>query len=303
MRKLLVTGSSGLIGSALMRALRGAGVKAVGVDRVPGASTDVEHTLLPGDATLARLFGDVTGIVHLAGVSRVVWGQRDPLRCWNANVRMTASIVEAAVSAPLRPWLIYASSREVYGQAAALPVSDDAPVVPVNVYGFSKAAAEALVEQAVKLRGLDAGILRFSTVFGGAEDHSDRVIPAFMFAALRGAPLTVFGTGVRLDPTWIGDAIEGVLRLADALSEGRRPQRPILLSRGVPVGLADLAEQIRGRLGSSSPIIIAPPRCYDVERFAGTAHYAMDFLGWRGRVSLEDGIDAYAELLRRGSAM
>ena len=136
---ILVTGSRGLIGTALVAALRAAGRQVIGIDVRSGA--DIVKWLEPGDPGLGDLLGNVVGVVHLAGVSRVVDGQRDPAACWRGNVGLSAAIIAAVRDAPMRPWLIQASSREVLGQPVALPADDDTPVAPVNVYGAAKAAA------------------------------------------------------------------------------------------------------------------------------------------------------------------
>ena len=295
MAKILITGSSGLIGSALTRSLRANAINVLGVDKRPAGSTDVEHLLVPNDPMIPDLLKDVTGVIHLAGVSRVVWGQRDPRECWDSNVHVTATLIEAILHLHPSPWLIYASSREVYGQGKTLPLADDAPIAPLNVYASSKAATEALIEQARKLRRLRAGILRFSTVFGGKEDHPDRVLPAFMLAAVSGAPLIVNGAEVAIDPTWIDDVIDGIERLRNALERNEIPERPILLATGQLVRLVDLASQICDCLRSESKILVNSPRTYDVERFAGEPLYAKNFLAWQPRTSLSAALKIYAE--------
>ena len=70
----------------------------------------LEHYLTTGDRILPVLLDGVTGIVHLAGVSRVVWGQRNPSKCWEGNFRFTASLIDAAIAGSQSAGLIYASS-------------------------------------------------------------------------------------------------------------------------------------------------------------------------------------------------
>ena len=69
----------------------------------------------------------VDGVIHLAAVSRVVWGQKNPELCWETNVTGVQNVLDAAREASSRPWVISASSREVYGEAEHLPVSEDMP--------------------------------------------------------------------------------------------------------------------------------------------------------------------------------
>lgn len=301
MKRILVTGSSGLIGAALVDQFKLDGIAATGIDLRPAKTTDVVQRLTPG-TDLAPLLTGCAGVIHLAGVSRVVWGQRDPAATWTDNVRNTAALVNAMSKMAEPPWLIYGSSREVYGQAAQLPMMDDAPVAPLNTYACSKAASEMLLDQAFKSGQLRGAVVRFSTVYGGMNDHPDRVIPAFAQAAAANAPMTVFGEHVALDPTWLGDVVDGVVRLSAALNGHRVPQRPILFSSGALVRLFDVAGMLRDILGASSPIIIAKPRSYDVERFAGIPRYASDFLGWAPATPLATGLKLYAEMLRARAA-
>lgn len=142
MRFIGITGSEGLIGTALASALlrSGFGVRRLDVRLSlghPGRS-DIRN----GPA-VRRFVAGCHGIIHLAAVSRVLWGERDPERCLDTNVGGTRHVLAAAVAAKTRPWVVLASSREVYGQASALPVDEDEPLRPLNVYGRSKALAGA----------------------------------------------------------------------------------------------------------------------------------------------------------------
>jgi nucleoside-diphosphate-sugar epimerase len=188
-KAIIVTGSAGLIGSCLMGRLRDSGYKAIGVDlQKLNTSIDIYqagwfHTLLEG----------AIGVVHLAAVSRVIAGEQDPARCWRVNVKATCNFLKAATVTYHRPWVLYASSREVYGQQDAFPVREDAPFRPMNVYARSKVAAEAAVGLAHEA-GLPTAIARFSNVYGSLHDYPDRVVPAFAAAAAKGGELRVEGS-------------------------------------------------------------------------------------------------------------
>src|SRR5205823_8124476 len=151
---------------------------------------------------LRRRLEGCHGVLHLAAVSRVAWGERDPHRCWAVNVEGTRLVLEAAAEATARPWVLFASSREVYGQPTRLPIPEDAPRAPINTYGRSKAAAEELVEAAVR-RGQLVASLRFSNVYGAPNDHPDRVVPAFAQAAARGEEIRVDGPQRTFDFTHV----------------------------------------------------------------------------------------------------
>jgi nucleoside-diphosphate-sugar epimerase len=111
--------------------------------------------------------------------------------CEVTNVEALQSLLRMCVEGT-RPWFIFASSREVYGQADRFPVCEDAPLRPLNHYGRSKQSGEQLTRQASKA-GLVANVCRFSSVFGCPLDHPDRVATAFASAAARGGRISVEG--------------------------------------------------------------------------------------------------------------
>ena len=126
MQPILVTGAAGLIGVPLARALRGSGRPVRCLDL--HASAVCERDDVRDAAAMRQAVADCSGVIHLAAVSRVAWAERDPESCWQTNVHGTRNVLAAAQLAASRPWVVVASSREVYGRAARLPVSEDAPL-------------------------------------------------------------------------------------------------------------------------------------------------------------------------------
>ncbi len=295
-RKILLTGSEGLIGQALGPLLRACGFTVIPLDNrldphLPGSIDLREH------AKVRALMEGCVGMVHLAAVSRVVWGERDPKTCQEVNVEALANLVKSATDAESRPWLIFASSREVYGQQRHLPVEEDVELKPMNVYARSKVAGEKIVRQAVE-KGLRAAIIRLSNVFGDPNDHLDRVIPAFCRAAINGEPLRVDGRDHTFDFTYVSDVASGILSLVELLDSRDALPPPIHFTsfRGITLGEAALA--IREIVGSRSPLIDAPPRNFDVARFVGDNSRAHSILGWKPQLSFEDAIERFTEELQ-----
>lgn len=284
--RVLITGSSGLVGTALKSALLAEGCDVVGLDiRAQGeARGDVRD-----QARVDEAVAGVDGIIHLAAVSRVVWGERDPELCWATNVGGLRNVIEAAARSPHMPWLIFASSREVYGQPEVLPVTEDASLRPVNVYGRSKAEGELLVAEAQRV-GLRACTIRLSNVFGSTSDHVDRVVPAFARAAALGDELRVDGLDHTFDFTHIDDVARGVVALTKLLAAGDAPPPTIHFVSGRPTTLGELASLAADLAQSSSLIRVAAPRDFDVARFFGDPSRAKALLGWQPLVRLEDGL-------------
>jgi UDP-glucose 4-epimerase len=292
---IFITGSAGLVGSVLARTLRERGHRVVSFDLRdpdPLARGDVRDA-----AAVARVMRGCTGIIHLAAVSRVIFGERDPALCRSTNIGGTRTVLEAASVAPDRPWLIFASSREVYGQPTCLPATEDAVLAPINVYGHTKVAGEGLVLEARGL-GVRGAVVRLSNVYGSTSDYADRVVPAFVRAAVRSAPLRVEGTDHTFDFTHVEDAACGIVALADLLRAGEPPPPPIHLLTGTSTSLGELAGLACDLAGTRAAIVEAPPRNFDVARFHGSPERARTLLGWSSQIPLRQGLARFVEAVR-----
>jgi UDP-glucose 4-epimerase len=294
-RRVLVTGSSGLIGRVAREALGRAGVATVGLDLV---ASGAEWGDVRDFDRVCEAVAGCEGVLHLAAVSRVVSAEQDPERCWATSVGGTRNLLDAIAGSQQRPWLVFASSREVYGNLdAAKPVDEDAPRRPVNVYGRSKVGGEELVEEA-RSTGLRACTVRFSNVFGRTADHADRVIPAFVRAAITGASLRVDGADHTFDFTHVDDVARGLVALTDSLERGAEPPPPIHFVSGTGTSLGELARLAIDVTESRSSIELAPPREFDVEHFVGTGARARRILGWRPQIGLRQGLARLARDFR-----
>lgn len=284
--RILITGSSGLVGSALASALTQKKIEVVYFDlkALGEGFGDVRNR-----EQMRRAMNEVQGVVHLAAVSRVIWGERDPEACWATNVGGLEHLLPLALEKRQRPWVIFASSREVYGQPDGLPVAEVCPLHPVNVYGRSKVEGEKLVE-AAKGQGLRACTIRLSNVFGSTSDHVDRVVPAFARAAAFGEPLRIDGAENTFDFTHIDDVTRGIVSLVALMRAENPAPDPIHFVSGVPTTLGQLAELAVRLAGTKSIVRHAPPRDFDVAKFYGTYARAKELLGWEPRVSLEQGL-------------
>ena len=144
-----MTGSAGLIGTALRSVLPDRGYSVERFD-LRGNGVEIGDTRdLEGQKS--RVAGCV-GRVNPASASRVVWGGRDPKADWQANVLGARNVIDAALAARPRPLVLFASSRELYGQPATPPVSGDAPLPPVNVYGRSQSGGRAARPSGARVR-------------------------------------------------------------------------------------------------------------------------------------------------------
>ena len=288
MTKILVTGSDGLVGTRLCSVLERAGNEVVRVDLRPRHKSSLAVDVLDFRSLSSSAAG-CAGLIHLAAVSRVVWGETDPERCLRTNVLGTANITELAASLPTKPWVMFASSREVYGHPRNLPVAESHATAPINVYGRSKLFAEHVL-RSLQQAGARAAVVRLSSVYGSADDHHDRVVPAFCRAALANDRLCVNGAQCTFDFTHVDDVAEGIFRMAQMLSSGDRLPEPIHLVSGVPTSLHDLATLVIRCAISHSAIVEQPPRKYDMAYFVGDPTRARALLGWQATTNLSEGV-------------
>lgn len=293
--KLLVTGHCGLIGRHIVPILKKHGYQIARLD-ISDQTGDICDI-----SDINRAIEDCSGVIHLAAVSRVIWGEQNPEQCWLTNAVASEQLLLAALKSKAKPWLIMASSREVYGEPSSSPVSEEMPLLPVNIYGEAKLAMEQ-ASLSVREAGLNTAILRLSNVYGDTYDHADRVLPAFCRQAVEGNTLRVDGYDHVFDFTHVSDTVEGIWRLVQMLETGEEGIPPIHLLPGIGTTLLEAAEMAVNAANSSSDIISAPSRHYDVSRFVGDPSRAKSILGWEAKVSPEQGIgllvDAFSEKLQ-----
>ncbi|MCG7871046.1 MAG: NAD(P)-dependent oxidoreductase [Candidatus Thiodiazotropha lotti] len=238
------------------------------------------------------------GVVHLAAVSRVAWAQQNPKSCWKTNAVASKELLKLAVHSNLKPWVIVASSREVYGEPSQLPTVEDAPLQPINIYGRAKVSMEVSALEA-REHGLNTAIVRLSNVYGCPYDHVDRVIPAFCRNAARNLSLRVDGNKNLFDFTHISDVVAGLSKLVRLLERGESKIPPIQFVTGQGTTLSDAAEMATNIAESSSAIIQAPSRNYDVHRFIGNPARAQQILGWHPTVYLVEGMASLVSEYKR----
>ena len=279
---ILITGSAGLIGCAIGKRLTAYRIDFNGFDLRDGPSFDTRNS-----NAIAAALQNVTGIVHLAAVSRVVWAEEAPAHAQSINVDALDNILRLVQEMANRPWLIFASSREVYGEQSSLPVAEDATLSPVNTYARTKVAGERLVEAAAA-SGVHTQIVRFSNVYGSTDDHVDRVVPAFARTAAAGGNLRVDGSGNMFDFTHVDDAADGLFKTIDAMIAGE-VMPPLHFLTGTGTTLADLAGLAEKHALKPVSAMEAPSRKFDVSQFVGNPRRAEQLLGWNAKIGIDAG--------------
>ena len=210
MKRTLVTGGCGYIGSQLIRDLaddNGVVVRILdnlqreGYAALMNLPAEGQYEFVEGDIldplTVRRSLVDVDAVVHLAAVVRTPLSFDHPAWTEQVNYWGTVQLVEACLESGVKRF-IFASSASVYGPGG--PFEETAPCRPIGPYAQSKLRAEHAVFSAIE-RGLEPTILRFATVFGYAPSiRFDAVANRFAYLTGLGRPLTVYGTGEQMRP-------------------------------------------------------------------------------------------------------
>jgi UDP-glucose 4-epimerase len=301
--RVLVTGSSGQIGTNLALRLLADGHDVFGVDKRQNAWSDAFPTLLQDLAGHYPAFpGGIGGVeypeadvvVHLAAHAKVHQLVRQPHRALE-NAIMTFNVLEYCRQLGLP--LVFSSTREVYGdvhrfEEYAEEAADFA--FTESPYSASKITSEAFIYSYARCYGLDYLVFRFSNVYGRFDNdlwRMDRVLPLFMHQLSRGEPITIFGGDEKvLDFTYVEDCVDGIARGVYALHEERLANQTINLAFGQGNTLVRAAELIAADLGVEPQITIAPSLLGEVTHYVADISKARDLLGWQPQTSLSDGI-------------
>jgi nucleoside-diphosphate-sugar epimerase len=276
-RRALVTGGAGFIGSHLVEALVERGIEVVSFDDY--SAGDAENlssvrgrpgfTELRGDVTdpddVRRAMAGVDTVFHQAASKKTVC-MRDPARDLAVNGGGALLLLRTAVELGIEKF-VHASTGSVYGEPVTFPTTETHRLRPVSYYGVSKLAGESYVQTFTHLFGLDTTVLRYFHVYGPRQESSDvgGVVSIFLRRALQGEPLIVHGDGRQMRSfTWVGDVIEANLRAATMpIARGKTYN----CASGIRVTVLDLAQKVLARAAKEGRIEHGDPLVGDIREF------------------------------------
>ncbi|MEM5801769.1 MAG: GDP-mannose 4,6-dehydratase [Candidatus Aenigmatarchaeota archaeon] len=301
--KVLITGGNGFIGSHLSDFLFNLGYELTLFDLNFNRNTNhLNVNKVVGDIRkfkdLKRVVKGQDVIIHLAAVSRVKWGEENPIKCINVNVYGTLNLLNTIAKVNPNAFLIFGSSREVYGDPLKLPVVENHPKNPKSIYGMTKLMGENLIKIFNKKYGLNYFIVRFSNVYGSERDHLDRVIPKFILNALSGKDLEVYGNGV-FDFTYIDDVIGALKTIIKKTQNDDIVNDEIHITTGRGTSLLELAKKIIKMCHSESEIKKFKAEDFYVSNFVGDYSKAKKLLNYKPRVFLNHGLKILKNRLKK----
>lgn len=306
--KILVTGSSGQVGTNLCLALLQKGISVLGIDKreniwtdqIPFIRRDLAQEGMPSLAEMAvtnKGFDRPDLVVHLAANAKVHELVKEPRRA-HENATITFNVLEFCRQQELP--IIFSSSREVYGRSMPPAVAEDTTDVfhILSPYAAYKMADEMLIYAYANCYDLKYLVFRLSNVYGRYDsdiERMSRVLHIFISQMRRGEPITIFDRTKVIDFTYVDDCISGLMLGIDKLNKGEVVNETFNLSSGSPATLVQLAETVATNLGITPTIVDQPIQPGEINFYVADLSKAKKLLGYEPKMSFEEGIKRAVE--------
>ena len=296
--RILVTGGAGFLGSHLCDSLLRDGHEVIALDNFfTGSKVNVEHLvenhnfeLIRSDVT-REINLEVDGIYNLACPASPLHYQKFPTQTLKTNVYGAINVLDLARRLEVR--VLQASTSEVYGDPQLSPQTESywGHVNPVGIrscYDEGKRAAETLFSDYNRQYGVDTRIARIFNTYGPRMSfHDGRVVSNFIYQALKGLPLTVFGDGSQTRSLcFVSDLINGLRLLFSAEVDGT----PINIGNPDPISMIELAKEIIEITNSDSRIEFLPLPGDDPLQRKPNIEKAVSKLAWNPQISRHEGL-------------
>ena len=300
MRRAVITGGAGFLGSHMADRLLADGLEVVVVDNlITGCETNIAH--LASESRFEFIKQDVTEPYDVPGPVDIVYHLASPaspvdylelpietLLVGSAGTHNTLDLAKSKGAA-----FLLASTSEVYGDPTVHPQIEDYwgnvnPIGTRSVYDEAKRLAESMTFAYKRLYNMDNKIVRIFNTYGPRMRLRDgRVVPAFISQALLGEPLTVFGDGTQTRSfCYVSDLIDGIVRMSRSSYPG-----PVNIGNPTEMTMLEFADAILKATSSSSPLEFHPlPTADDPKQRNPDISKAKTLLGWQPKVPLTQGL-------------
>src|ERR1700731_225910 len=297
--RAVVTGGAGFLGSHLCDYLLGQGWDVLSIDNlVTGTEVNVRHLRNNPRFQMAQQdvtkFIDVPGpvdyVLHFASPASPVDYLKLPIQTLKVGALGTHNTLGLALAKKAKYFL--ASTSECYGDPLVSPQPETYwgnvnPIGPRGVYDEAKRFAEAMVMAYHRAHGVDTHIVRIFNTYGPRMRLNDgRALPNFVYQALSGQPITVYGTGAQTRSfCYVSDLIEGIYRLMQS-----DEHEPTNIGNPQEISILEFAERIRTLLGVTMPVVFEPLPQDDPKQRRPDISKARRILHWEPKVNLEEGL-------------
>jgi len=299
MKKVLITGAAGFLGSHLCDKFLSEGFKVIGMDNLlTGSLENIEHLVSEKnfefqhyDVTkFVHVPGELDYIMHFASPASPIDYLKMPIQTLKVGSLGTLNCLGLAKDKGAR--MLIASTSEVYGDPLVHPQTEEYwgnvnPVGPRGVYDEAKRFMEAITMAYHTFHGVNTRIVRIFNTYGPRMRVDDgRALPTFFAQAMKGEDITVFGDGSQTRSfCYVSDLIDGIYRLL--LSDYAQP---VNIGNPVEITINQLAEEIIEMTGSNSKLINLELPQDDPKIRQPDISKAKSILGWEPKVSREQGM-------------
>jgi dTDP-glucose 4,6-dehydratase len=299
MKRVLITGAAGFLGSHLCDRFIKEGFRVVGMDNlITGDLKNIEHLFGLKEfefyhndvSSFIHVAGDLDYIMHFASPASPIDYLKIPIQTLKVGSLGIHNCLGLAMAKKAR--LIIASTSEVYGDPQVHPQTEEYwghvnPVGPRGVYDEAKRFQEAMTMAYHTYHGLETRIVRIFNTYGPRMRLNDgRVLPAFIGQALRGEDLTVFGDGSQTRSfCYVDDLVEGIYRLLMSDYAG-----PVNIGNPDEITISQFAEEIIKLTGTDQKVIYKDLPKDDPTQRQPNITKAREILGWEPKVSREEGL-------------
>lgn len=285
MQKVLVTGSSGFIGSKVVIRLRQKGYAVFTLDLLPG---DENHFALDiASPEIANVFSKLKPdcVIHLAAQIDVTQSFLDPVNDLQINGFGTLNLLLNSLENSCDNFIYVHSGGAIYDSKNMLPITENGIELPVSPYGLSKQIAEGYVRTLSKQYGLGWTSLALSNCYGNLKENRKGVIYEFAMKIINQEQAKINGADVTRDFIHVDDVVSAIV-----LAVSRPLNQRINISSGTETSLIFLYQKIASLLGSSIEPIIQPIRNGDVIHSSLANAKARELLKWSPAVDLDIGL-------------
>jgi len=308
MKKVLITGGAGFLGSHLCDRFMAEGCKVIAMDNlITGDLANIEHLMKEKNfefhhhdvSKFVHVPGKLDYILHFASPASPIDYLKMPIQTMKVGSLGTLNCLGLAKEKGAR--MLIASTSEVYGDPLVHPQNEDYwgnvnPVGPRGVYDEAKRFQEAITMAYHTFHGLETRIVRIFNTFGPRMRLDDgRVLPAFISQALRGENLTAFGDGSQTRSfTYVDDLVEGIYRLL--LSDY---PHPVNIGNPQEITINEFAEEILKITGSKSKVIYLPLPKDDPKQRKPDITRAQQILNWNPKYTRAEGLKPTLEYFKK----
>ncbi len=225
-------------------------------------------------------------IFHLAADAYVPYSFDHPFEVMATNLHGTMNILHAAMRCSRLERVVCTSSSEIYGTAQKPSINEEHPLNPTSPYAASKVAADRVAFSYHLTYGLPVAIIRPFNTYGPR--HTYDVIPKFIDLAVKGQPITIYGSGEQSrDFTYVDDMIRAFLVMGEHKAA---IGRAVNFGTGTHININRIAELITSLSGSSSKIAHIKKRMSEVQKLLCDPRLASKLFGWKAEIGIREGL-------------